>query len=272
MRTENAWARGASNRVRLLPELASLMSRAGAEILAHAAKGVQGRAKADASLVSEADEASEQILLRGIERIVPHAPVVAEEAVARGTASVAGEAYFSVDPLDGTREFLAGLPEFTINVAIVLGGAPVLGLIYAPAEAALYAGCDGRALRVALAPGAAYSAADAVPIRARARPSGLVAAVSRSHLDAASEAFLGRLAVERRIALGSALKFCRIAEGAADVYPRLAPVSEWDAAAGHALVDAAGGAVTRADGGALAYGGAAKRWLVEGFVAWGAPG
>jgi 3'(2'), 5'-bisphosphate nucleotidase len=249
------------------------MSRAGARILEVAAKGVHGRAKPDRSVVTEADEAAEEILLRGIERILPGAPVVAEEAAARGEAASAGaDAFFLIDPLDGTREFLAGVPEYTINVALILEGAPVLGLLYVPAEAALYAGGDGRALRATLAPGAAYAAADAVAIRARARPDRLVAAVSRSHLDAASEAFLARLPVERRLPLGSALKFCRIAEGAVDVYPRLAPVHEWDAAAGHALVFAAGGTVTRPDGSALAYGNAANRWLIDGFVAWGAAG
>jgi 3'(2'), 5'-bisphosphate nucleotidase len=271
MQSNSAWARGAENRARLLPELASLMSQAGARILELAAKGVHGRAKPDRSVVTEADEASEKILLRGIERLLPGVPVIAEEAVAHGKVSAIGAAFFLVDPLDGTREFLAGTPEFTINVAIVLEGTPVLGLLYIPAEAALYAGGDGRALRAKLAPGKAYASADAVPIRARARPDRLVAAVSRSHLDAESEAFLARLPVERRIPLGSALKFCRIAEGAVDVYPRLAPVHEWDAAAGHALVVAAGGSVTRPDGSALVYGSAAKRWLIDGFVAWGAP-
>jgi 3'(2'), 5'-bisphosphate nucleotidase len=271
MQSNSAWARGAENRARLLPELASLMSQAGARILELAAKGVHGRAKPDRSVVTEADEASEKILLRGIERLLPGVPVIAEEAVAHGKVSAIGAAFFLVDPLDGTREFLAGTPEFTINVAIVLEGTPVLGLLYIPAEAALYAGGDGRALRAKLAPGKAYASADAVPIRARARPDRLVAAVSRSHLDAESEAFLARLPVERRIPLGSALKFSRIAEGAVDVYPRLAPVHEWDAAAGHALVVAAGGSVTRPDGSALVYGSAAKRWLIDGFVAWGAP-
>jgi 3'(2'), 5'-bisphosphate nucleotidase len=263
------WARGAANRARLLPELASLMSQAGDRIVA--ASGAQSRVKPDQSPVSEADEAAEEILLRGIDRILPGAPVVAEEAVARGSAPGPAEAFFLIDPLDGTREFLAGTPEFTVNVAVVLEGTPVLGLIYVPAAAVLYAGADGRALRATLAPGKAYAASAAVPIRARPRPDRLVAAVSRSHLDAASEAFLARLPVEGRIPLGSALKFCRIAEGTVDVYPRLAPVHEWDLAAGHALLVAAGGSVTRPDGGPLSYGNARDRWLVSGFVAWGAP-
>jgi 3'(2'), 5'-bisphosphate nucleotidase len=246
------------------------MSQAGARILELAAGGVHGRAKPDTSVVTEADEAAERMLLAGIERILPGAPVIAEEAVARGEAGAIGDAFFLVDPLDGTREFVAGRPEFTVNVAVVLEGAPVLGLIYVPAEALLYAGGDGRALRAKLVPGKAYAATDAVPIRARARPDRLVAAVSRSHLDPASEAFLARLPIERRVALGSALKFCRIAEGAVDVYPRLAQVHEWDAAAGHALVVAAGGSVTRPDGTGLVYGGAERRWLIDGFVAWGA--
>jgi 3'(2'), 5'-bisphosphate nucleotidase len=272
LHSNSAWARGTENRGRLLPELASLMSQAGARILELAAKGVHGRAKPDQSVVTEADDAAEAIILQGIERILPGVPIVAEEAVARGKAGAGGDAFFLVDPLDGTREFLDGTPEFTVNVAVVLEGEPVLGLVYVPAEGTLYAGGDGHALRAKLAPGARYAAAAAAPIRARARPERLVAAVSRSHLDAASEAFLGRLPVERRIRLGSAVKFCRIAEGEVDVYPRLAPVHEWDAAAGHALVVAAGGSVTAADGSALTYGRADKRWLIDGFVAWGAAG
>jgi 3'-phosphoadenosine 5'-phosphosulfate (PAPS) 3'-phosphatase len=119
--------------------------------------------------------------------------------------------------------------------------------------------------------GSRFTETDAVPIRARHRPERLVAAVSRSHLDPASEAFLAGLPVERRIQVGSAIKFCRLAEGAADVYPRLSPVQEWDAAAGHALLAAAGGSMTAPDGRPLIYGRPEKGWRIDGFVAWGAP-
>jgi 3'(2'), 5'-bisphosphate nucleotidase len=271
MVSQGAWARDAAARSRLLPELASLMSEAGARIVALAREGLRGRAKPDATLVSDADEAAEEILLAGIARLAPGARVVSEEASVRQSATAPGEAFFLVDPLDGTREFLAGHPEYTVNVALVVDGVPALGLVYVPGEAMLYAGGDGRALRAKVAPGARFAASDAVSIHARPRPAHLVAAVSRSHLDPASDAFLAKFPVERRIALGSALKFCRLAEGVVDLYPRLAPVSEWDVAAGHALVVAAGGRVAAPDGSPLRYGRAENHWRIDGFVAWGAP-
>ncbi len=256
---------------RLIAPLATLAAEAGARIIELAAKGLRGRQKPDASLVTDADEAAEAILRAGLGRIAPGITVIAEEAVSRGEAGIAGAAYFLVDPLDGTRDFLAGRPEFTVNIALVRGQQPILGLIYSPAEGALYAGGEGRALRASLPPGRSFDPSAAVPIRARPRPDRLVAVISRSHFDPASEAFLARLPVAERIPLGSAIKFCRIAEGAADVYPRLAPVHEWDIAAGHALLSAAGGAVTAPDGGALGYGRPERNWRVDGFVAWGAP-
>ena len=257
---------------RLVPALASLMSEAGARILDLAAKGLHGRSKPDASVVTDADEAAEAILRAGIERILPGVPIVAEEAVARGDATAALDAFFLVDPLDGTREILAGGSDFTVNVALILARTPVLGLVYAPVEAVLYAGGDGRAQRARLVPGSRFAEADAAAIRARPRPERLVAAVSRSHFDPASEAFLAGLPVARRLQVGSAIKFCRLAEGAADVYPRLSPVQEWDAAAGHALLVAAGGSIAAPDGGPLLYGRPEKGWRIDGFVAWGAPG
>lgn len=261
-----------ADRGRLVPALASLMSEAGARILDLAAKGLRGRSKPDASVVTDADEAAEAILHAGIERILPGIPIVAEEAIAHGQTMAAPDMFFLVDPLDGTREILAGGSDFTVNVALVSARAPVLGLVYAPAEALLYAGGDGRALRARLVPGSRFAEADAAAIRARPRPERLVAAVSRSHLDPASEAFLAKLPVSQRIQVGSAIKFCRLAEGIADVYPRLSPVQEWDAAAGHALLLAAGGFMAAPDGGPLVYGRPEKGWRIDGFVAWGAPG
>jgi 3'(2'), 5'-bisphosphate nucleotidase len=260
----------ASDRPALIAPLATLAAEAGARILELAAKGLHGRQKPDQSLVTDADEAAETILRTGLARIAPGIPIVAEEAAARGEARGNGE-YFLVDPLDGTRDFLAGRPEFSVNVALVQNGAPVLGLLYAPAESALHAGGDGRALRAALPPGKRFDPSLAHAIRARPRPERLVAVISRSHFDSRSEAFLAALPIAERIPLGSAIKFCRIAEGMADVYPRLAPVNEWDLAAGHALVAAAGGSVTAPDGGALRYGRPGQGWHVDGFVAWGAP-
>lgn len=272
MAAGNARTGDFADRSRLVPALASLMSEAGARILDLAAKGLHGRKKPDASVVTDADEAAEAILRAGIERILPGVSIVAEESATRGEAIAAPDAFFLVDPLDGTREILAGGSDFTVNVALVLARTPVLGLIYAPAEAVLYAGGDGRALRARLVPGSRFAEADAAAIRARPRPERLVAAVSRSHFDPASETFLAGLLVARRIQVGSAIKFCRLAEGVADVYPRLSPVQEWDAAAGHALLVAAGGSIAAPDGAPLVYGRPEKDWRIDGFVAWGAPG
>jgi 3'(2'), 5'-bisphosphate nucleotidase len=266
-----AAAREVAQGGRLLAALADLIGEAGLRIVDLASAGVRGRQKPDASLVSEADDAAEAMLVRGIQRILPGVPIVAEEAVARGERTEAADVYFLLDPLDGTREFLAGRPEFTINLAMVGGGVPTLGLVYAPMEAALFVGADNRAFRISLAPGDRFDLAGAAPIRARPRPGRLVAAVSRSHLDAETEAFLGSLPIAERRQLGSARKFCLIAEGAADVYPRLGPVREWDAAAGQALVAAAGGSMAAPDGSPLLYGRAENAWRVNGFVAWGAP-
>jgi 3'(2'), 5'-bisphosphate nucleotidase len=259
------------DRGRLLAALAALASEAGARIVLAAEEGLAPRDKGDKGPVTTADEASEETLRTGLARLLPGVPVVCEEAFDRGEVAEAATEFLLVDPLDGTRELVAGRPEYAINIALVAGGIPVLGVLYAPAYGRLYGGSGHHAFKAPLSPGAPFDPDDAEAIRARPRPKQLVATLSRSHLDPASEAFLTDLAVERRIALGSALKFALIAEGSADVYPRLAPVREWDIAAGHALIMAAGGRVERPDGGTLPYGRREAGYLVEGFVAWGAP-
>jgi 3'(2'), 5'-bisphosphate nucleotidase len=253
-----------------LAPLAELASEAGARILQCAAAGLIPRAKPDASPVTAADEAAEAILRAGLARLLPGVPVVAEEAASRGEETSFSSDFFLVDPIDGTRELLAGRSEYTVNIALLIGRWPVLGLIYAPALHALYMATEGRAMRAMLEPGTRFDAGNSVPIHARPRAQRLVAAMSRSHPDPKSEAFLAALPIERRLILGSSLKFARLAEGAADVYARLAPLSEWDVAAGHALLDAAGGRVTAPDGGALAYGKRETGFRIDGFVAWGA--
>jgi 3'(2'), 5'-bisphosphate nucleotidase len=256
---------------RLLEPLAELAAAAGHRILATAPPDLLPRSKADRSPVTAADEASEAILRDGLGRILPGVPVIAEEGVAAGELPEPGGEFFLVDPLDGTREFLAGRSEYAVNLALVRAGIPKIGLIYAPASSILYAGAEGSALRAALPPGGKLDRAQAVPIRARPRPARLVVAVSRSHPDAATDQFLATLAIERRLVMGSALKFAAIAEGLADAYPRLAPLSEWDVAAGHALVVAAGGSVLAPDGEALCYGARARNFRLGGFIAWGGP-
>jgi 3'(2'), 5'-bisphosphate nucleotidase len=259
---------------RLLDELSSIVSAAGAAILATRVGPLAVRAKADDSPVTAADHASEVVLLEGLSSVLPGISVVSEEAVTGAPPAALSGTFVLVDPLDGTRELLAGRDEFTINVAIVNEGRPRLGIVAAPARGILWRGIVGRgAERLVLAAGAPASAArERRAIHARPRPrSGLVAAVSRSHLDAQTAAFLTRLPTVQRLACGSAVKFCQLAEGVADVYPRLSTTCEWDVAAGHALLAAAGGMVTTPEGGALTYGQIGAEFRVPAFVAWGDP-
>lgn len=264
---------GASNS-RLLDELSSIVSAAGAAILAVRAGSLAIRAKADHSPVTAADEASEAVMLEGISRVLPGVSVVSEEAVAGSPPASLSENFVLVDPLDGTRELLAGRDEFTINVAIVNGGRAWLGIVAAPARGLLWRGIEGGgAERLLLAAGIPVSAArERTAIHTRACPrAGLIAAVSRSHLDAQTAAWLARLPTAQRVACGSAVKFCQLAEGAADVYPRLSTTCEWDIAAGHAILAAAGGMLVTPDGGAMTYGRVEAGFRVPGFMAWGDP-
>src|SRR5690606_22860150 len=218
-----------------------------------------------------ADEAAEEIIQAGLRRILPGVPVIAEEAASRAAPAHPGGNYWLVDPIDGTREFIAGRGEYTVNVALIEDHAPVLGVIYAPQLRLLFAGAAGRAWRDTVDPGAKFDPGRASPICARPRPEKLVALVSRSHPDRASDEFLARLPLAEKILLGSSLKFARIAEGTADVYARLAPTNEWDIGAGTALLAAAGGTVTAPDGGRIGFGMRETGFQVGGFVAWGAP-
>ena len=261
----------ADDAVRLIDELTTIVSRAAAATLAKPAAEVERRIKADQSPVTAADEASEAVILEGLGRLLPGLPVVAEESVARAPAAL-GVSFAIVDPLDGTKEFIAGRDEFTVNLAIASHGVPIAGLIAAPAQGVLWRGVPGRlAERLRLAPGEpAAKAQERTVLRTRAAPGMLKVAVSRSHLDPNSEAYLGRFAAVERYACGSSVKFCHIAEGKADLYPRLGPTSEWDIAAGCAILAAAGGIVTDPDGQPLRFGNGGK-FLVPGFIAWGDP-
>ena len=254
---------------RLAESLTAVVAKAAAAIRAHDYRGVASRLKSDHSRVTAADEASEAIILGEVRNLAPDIPIVSEESAgARPTVRT----FFLVDPLDGTAEFLAGRDEYTVNIALVRDGTPVIGLIAAPASGIIWRGVVGRgAERLTFSPDYAGLRA-ATPIRARPWPAGrrVTAAVSRTHYEAASAAFLTRFAPVDEVMCGSALKFARIAEGAADVYPRLAPTSEWDVAAGHALVTAAGGLVTTPEGKPLTYG-RADGFRVAGFIAWGDP-
>src|SRR5262245_23171814 len=251
---------------RLLEQLTGLAARAAAAILAVAPEACDPRLKADQSPVTAADEAGEAVILEGLARLLPGVPVVSEEATARPTALPS--CFVLVDPLDGTREFLAGRPDFTVNIAMIADGRPVLGVVAGPALGHIWRGMAGLgAERLVLAAG---DAAAPTAIRTRKAPAhGLVAAVSRSHGDAQTASLLDRLPVTARTTLGSSAKFCLVAEGSADLYARLAPTSEWDIAAGHAVVAAAGGIVTAPDGSAIRYGGVQRDFCVPAFMAWG---
>jgi 3'(2'), 5'-bisphosphate nucleotidase len=258
--------------VGLLDALTELVLTGAAAAIATLSPDLPRRLKADRSPVTAADEASEAAILDGLARLLPGVPVVSEEASEHAAPPDPGSHFLLLDPLDGTRELLAGRDEYTINLALVQDGAPVLGVVGAPALGFVWRGMPGHgAERLAVA-GAAHlrDARRREPIRCRPHPPRQpVAVVSRSHLDADTRAFVDQLPDAVLQESGSALKFCRIAEGAADVYPRLAPTREWDIAAGHAVVAAAGGVVLRPDGAPLRYGGREHGFVVPSFIAWG---
>ncbi len=254
----------------LLGPIAELAAAAGGKILEVKQGDLGASRKADKSPVTLADTAAEEVLRAGLAKLLPGVPFIGEESVARGDIPEPGQEFLLVDPLDGTREFIAGRDEYTVNVGLVTDGVPVLGVIYTPSSAIVHAGSGSTAFRAALAPKAALDRSAAAKIHARRKPAKLIAAVSRSYLDSDSESFLAKLPVESRIGLGSSLKFTLLAEGKADVYPRLASICEWDVAAGHALLTAAGGRVETLAGGPLSYGAKDKKFRFGGFVAWGA--
>lgn len=231
--------------------------------------------KADRTPVTIADRESEAVLLKALKTIAPDIAVVAEEDMAAGARPVIGDTFFLVDPLDGTREFIANRPEFTINIALVRFGHPVFGLIYAPALRRLYLTLGpNHAISTTVSANAPNptSITELAKTRLSTRysvPSGLVVAASHSHMNAATETILASLKIARHTPMGSSLKFCRIAEGAADIYPRVGPTSEWDTAAGQAILEAAGGSVVDLAGTPLTYGHAATGYKNPAFVAWG---
>lgn len=257
----------------LIDGLTLVVSQAAAEILRIAGGTLAARQKSDASPVTDADEASEEILCAGIAKLMPGIEIVSEEKVARGVPCEPEETFLLVDPLDGTREIIAGRDEYTINVAIIRGGRPVAGLLAAPARSLIWRGAAGHfAERLHLRPGDhPENARERKAIRTRLPGSSddPVVLVSRSHLDPATEQFLSRWPRVRKEACGSALKFGLLAQGDADVYPRLAPTSEWDIAAGDAILTAAGGIVTTPEGKPVIYGLHKGDYRIPAFVAWG---
>jgi len=230
------------------------------------------RSKIDQSPVTLADEQAEEIILGLLADWASPMPVIAEEAAAKaGAVSAHSGQFILVDPLDGTREFVARNGEFTVNIALVRDTRVMAGAVYAPALNRLWFGGD-RAFLCTAEPGGNLPAPSLWrPIRVRRAPAALVALASRSHCDPATEKFLAGLNVAERRSAGSSLKFCAIAEGEADVYPRFAPTMEWDTAAGEAVLRAAGGTVRSVEGGRLRYAKTESMLRNGGFIAWGDP-
>lgn len=246
-----------------LETLARIAVRAGTVVMRHYDSGCDARVKEDRSPVTDADEEAEKLILAELAQAFAGVPVVAEEEAAAGRIAAVGSHFFLVDPLDGTKEFLKRNGEFTVNIGEVVDGVPVAGAVYAPALGRLFVGARGQ--------GAFETAADLSNVRtiaARAHPDdGLVVVGSRSHSDAQTEAFLKSLTIREFRSAGSSLKFCLLAAGEADLYPRTGPTMEWDTAAGHAVLLAAGGDMTNWDGSPFAYG--KEGFRNPGFVARG---
>ena len=251
---------------RLLDDLAEAAREAGEAIVRVVRRGFEVEAKQDSSPVTEADRAAELVILAALARAAPGVPVIAEEEVAAGRIPAHDDTYFLVDPLDGTKEFVRGGDDYTVNIGLIEAGAPKLGVVFAPATGRLHCGCAGSGAWLDEGQGR-------VPIRTRPRGEQLTAVASRSHLNQATVDYLQQAAGGcGYMAVGSSLKFCIVAEGQADIYPRASPTSEWDTAAGHAVLLAAGGLVDGPDGQPLRYG--KRAFLNRAFVAtsgWKAP-
>jgi 3'(2'), 5'-bisphosphate nucleotidase len=218
--------------------------------------------------VTEADELAEKVILAGLARLDPAVPVIAEEAAAAGKCPPAAARFYLVDPLDGTKEFISRNGEFTVNIALIKDGIPVSGVVYAPALRQLYAGEAGKGAFIAAAEPDQTTLVWS-PIVTRPRPAdGLTVVASRSHRDKDTEAFLRTQQVKELISAGSSLKFCLLASGKADLYPRFGRTMEWDIAAGHAVLAAAGGRVETADGHPITYGKTARGYDNPAFIAW----
>ncbi|MEZ5831703.1 MAG: 3'(2'),5'-bisphosphate nucleotidase CysQ [Dongiaceae bacterium] len=234
----------------LVDGLTEVARNAGAEILKVYASDFTAARKADQSPVTAADLAAEAVILAALRRLTPDVPVIAEEqAQAHGLPEQAPDRFWLVDPLDGTKEFVARNGEFTVNIALIEKGEPVLGIVHLPALDEIYRGHSGKAERSVQ--GSAFER-----IAARMLPAeGATMTISRSH--AADERVKAEALGEHvhdTIVAGSSLKFCRLAEGVADLYPRFGTTMEWDTAAGHAVLAAAGGSVRMLDGSPLTYG------------------
>ncbi|HVF36605.1 MAG TPA: 3'(2'),5'-bisphosphate nucleotidase CysQ [Sphingomicrobium sp.] len=250
----------------LLEALVVAARAAGAEILKLVEAGFEVETKSDESPVTVCDRAAEGIIIRALEEAAPGVPLIAEEEVAAGRIPTHGDTYLLVDPLDGTKEFVRGGDDYTVNIGLIIGGEPRLGVVYQPALDLLWGGLVGDG---------AFMEAKGERRAIACRPLGeqKAAVASKSHLTQATVDYLAdAIGLCDHVSVGSSLKFCIVAEGRADIYPRLGPTSEWDTAAGHAVLLAAGGRVDGPDGAPLRYG--KKAFLNRGFCAtggWAAP-
>ena len=258
-----------------LAALVRIAHRAGRLVMGVYEDGFEAREKADGSAVTEADDRAEALILEGLAERFPDVPVLAEEATARGEVPELGRRFFLVDPLDGTREFVNRTGEFTVNIALVEDGEPVMGVVYAPALAKMYAGARGAGAFVQDLDPSAEDGPEPVRCETRARTEGALTAVaSRSHRSPETEAFLTDLGATDFEPAGSSLKFCLVATGKADVYPRLGRTMEWDTGAGQAVLEAAGGRVhalseSGEELGPLRYAKAGRGYDNPHFIAWG---
>jgi 3'(2'), 5'-bisphosphate nucleotidase len=244
---------------RLLDEIAEAAREAGDAILSIVRRGFEVEAKRDSSPVTEADRAAELIILAALARVAPGVPVIAEEEAAAGRIPAHDDTYFLVDPLDGTKEFVRGGDDYTVNIGLIEGGNPVLGMVFAPATGRLHGGLVGSGAWVDEGRGRSQ-------IRTRRRGEQLAAVASKSHLNQSTIDYLNTaVGMCDYVAVGSSLKFCIVAEGEADIYPRASPTREWDTAAGHAILLAAGGLVDGPDGMPLRYG--KRAFINRAFVA-----
>lgn len=263
---------GPEERAEILEGFVQAASRAGAIILSHRAVGCAVETKADLSPVTMADRESEAEILDHVRRVLGGIPVIAEESIGRGLVDFdPARPFVVIDPLDGTKEFIEGRGEFTVNLALVMDRKPALGVIYAPALETLYMGSAGEAVGGWLDPGEGLGALRGKrTLRCRVPEQGrIVAVASRKHLDPETQSYIDALPGAECIYRGSSIKLCIIAEGQADIYPRFGSTSEWDTAAGHAILDAAGGTLTHFDGTPFLYGKVDDAFLNPGFVARG---
>lgn len=228
---------------------------AGAVIMTHYKNGVAEEKKADKSPVTQADRDAEILLEKALGELVPHVQVIGEEAHEAAAPTSLDDVFFLLDPLDGTRDFVARKDNFTVNIGLVSDRYPIAGVIYAPVHEKLYFSGTQCAYRLAIAPDGALDISKAEPLMTqKADPQGLRVIASRSHRGEKTDQMIASLNVKNTIAAASSYKFCLLAEGTADFYPRYGRTMEWDTAAGQAILEAAGGIVTTEDGERFSYG------------------